>query len=71
MRRLYVVGDHSNLYVLNSRDGSCVESYYLGHESQTISVPPVPLLGHLFIIENAGLNYANVHVLRVDDAVRN
>jgi outer membrane protein assembly factor BamB len=67
LRRLYVVGDHSNLYVLNSRDGSCVESYYLGHESQTISVPPVPLLGHLFIIENAGLNYANVHVLRVDE----
>ncbi|MGC6443811.1 MAG: PQQ-binding-like beta-propeller repeat protein [Rubripirellula sp.] len=67
LRRAYLAGGHSNLYVLNSRDGSCVESYYLGHESSTISVAPVPLLGHVFVIENAGADYANVHVLRVDE----
>ena len=67
LRRAYLAGDHSNLYVLNSRDGSCIESYYLGHESSTVSVAPVPLLGHVFVIENAGADYANVHVLRVDE----
>lgn len=67
LRKAYLAGGHSNLYVLNSRDGNCVESYYLGHESSTISVAPVPLLGHVFVIENAGADYANVHVLRVDE----
>ena len=67
LRRLYLVGDHSNVYVLNSRDGSCIESYYLGHEAATVSVPPVPLLGHLFVVENAGSDYSNVHILRVDE----
>ena len=67
LRRVYLAGDHSNVYVLNSRDGNCVESYYLGHEAATVSVPPIPLLGHLFVIENAGADYANMHVLRVDE----
>lgn len=66
-QRAYIAGDHSNLYVLNTRDGSCVESYYIGHEAETIHVPPIPLLGHVFVIENAGTDYANVHVLRVDE----
>jgi outer membrane protein assembly factor BamB len=61
-----VPGDHSNLYVLNTADGSCLESFYIGHEPGTVIVPPVPLLGHVFVIENAGVDYAYVHVLRVD-----
>lgn len=65
--RIYLAGNHSNLYVLNTRDGKCSESYYIGHEEGTVSVPPVPLLGHVFVIENAGSDYANVHVLRVDE----
>ncbi len=69
--RAYVPGNHSNLYLLNSRDGSCLESFYIGHEEGTISVPPVPLLGHVFVIENAGSDYANVHVLRVDESGQN
>ena len=65
--RAYLPGDHSNIYVLNSRDGSCVESYYLGHDQGAVAVPPVPLLGHVFVIENAGVDFARVHVLEVDD----
>ncbi|MEM6980108.1 MAG: PQQ-binding-like beta-propeller repeat protein [Planctomycetota bacterium] len=64
--RAYLPGDHSNLYVLNSRDGSCLESYYIGHAEGTIAVPPVSLLGHLFVVENAGSDFARVHVLRVN-----
>lgn len=65
--RVYIPGDHSNLYVLNARDGACVESFYIGHAEGTIVVPPIPLLGHLFVVENAGTDYANLHVLRVDE----
>jgi len=67
LRRVYLPGDHSNLYVLDSRTGNSVESFYTGHEEGTIVVPPVALLGHLFVIENAGADYANVHVLRMDE----
>ena len=66
-KRAYVIGDHSNLYLLNTRDGSCLESFYVGHEPGTVSIPPVPLLGHVFVIVNAGSDYANLKVLRVDE----
>ena len=66
-KRAYVVGDHSNLYLLNTRDGACLESFYVGHEPGTVSVPPVPLLGHVFVIVNAGSDYANLRVIRTDE----
>ncbi|MCO8124149.1 PQQ-binding-like beta-propeller repeat protein [Stieleria sp. TO1_6] len=62
----YLPGDHSNLYVLNSNDGSSIESYYVGHAAGTIAVPPAPLLEHLFVIENKGPDYCLVHILGVD-----
>ena len=69
--KLYQAGDHSNLYILGTRDGKCSESFYLGHDEGTVVVPPVPLLGHVFVIENATPSYARVHVLRVDDEGNN
>ncbi|TWU51007.1 outer membrane biogenesis protein BamB [Rubripirellula tenax] len=69
--RGYLPGNHSNLYVMNTRDGACLESFYIGHRDGTIAVPPVPLLGHVFVIENAGSEYAIVHVLRVDESGQN
>ncbi|MFG0261126.1 MAG: PQQ-binding-like beta-propeller repeat protein, partial [Novipirellula sp. JB048] len=62
----YLPGDHSNLYVLNTRDGSCAETFYIGHAEGTVAVPPVALLGHLFVLENAGTDYTRVHILKVD-----
>ena len=66
--RGYIPGDHSNVYVLNSRDGSCIESYYLGHSKGAVAVAPVPILGHVFVIENAGVDFCLVHVLSVDES---
>ena len=63
----FLPGDHSNLYVIGTRDGSCKDSFYIGHESGTIAVPPVPLLGHLFVIENAASDYALVHILKIGE----
>lgn len=64
---LFLPAEHSNLYVLRSGDGECLQSYYIGHEAGTIRVPPVHLLGHLFVIENAGSDYSLIHVLRVNE----
>jgi outer membrane protein assembly factor BamB len=64
---LYVVGEHSNLYILDSTSGKCLHSYYLGHESGTINIAPVSLLGHLFVFENAGTDYCIVHILRINE----
>lgn len=64
--RAYQPGNHSNLYVLNTRDGSCLESYYVGHAEGTIAVAPVALMEHLFVFENAGTDFARVHILAVD-----
>jgi outer membrane protein assembly factor BamB len=69
--RAYLPGDHSNLYVLNTRDGSCIESYYIGHAEGTIAVPAIPLLGHVFVVENKGTDYCNVHILRADESGQN
>ena len=66
--RGYIPGDHSNVYIINSRDGSCTESYYLGHDRGAVAVAPVPLLGHVFVIENAGVDYCLVHVLAVNES---
>jgi outer membrane protein assembly factor BamB len=63
---IYVTADHSNVYVLGAERGDCLQSYYLGFGPSTVRVPPVVLLGHLFVAENAGVDYALLHILRLD-----
>lgn len=67
---VYQTGDHSNLYLLDSRSGACVESYYTGHAEGAIRVPPVFLLNHLFVFDNSGEDYSLVHVLKTNDQGR-
>lgn len=66
--KLYLTGNHSNLYVMERRSGKCTESFYLGHAPGTIAVPPVALqsgdTGHVFVFENAGSDFAYMHVLK-------
>lgn len=70
--KLYLPGDHSNLYVLDRRSGKCLESFYLGHAAGTVAVPPVALqggdTGHVFVFENAGADFARMHVLKCDSS---
>ncbi|MGN6136774.1 MAG: outer membrane protein assembly factor BamB family protein [Aureliella sp.] len=65
---IYLPGDHSNLYVLSRQDGKCQEVYYLGHRSGTIAVPPVHLLGQLFVFENRTSGRSYIRILQTDDA---
>jgi len=68
--KLYLTADHSNLYVLDKKSGKCTESFYVGHEKGTVAVPPISLqgaeAGHVFVIENAGVDFALMHVLKCD-----
>ena len=65
-QRLYQVGDHANLYVLDEDSLACQEVYYLAHKAGTITVPPVIVLGHLFVAENSGEAYCDLHILATD-----
>ena len=39
--RWYLVGEHSNLFVVDPDAGKCVDVWYLGHEPGQLCVPPV------------------------------
>ena len=63
---LYAVAEHSNLFVLSPDNLVCREVIPLGHEAGSIQIPPTGTLRHLFLYENAGLEYSFLHVLAVD-----
>jgi outer membrane protein assembly factor BamB len=65
--QLYVPGEHSNLYVLSRNSGECKEVLYTGHAAGTIAVPPVYLLGHLFVFENPAPDYSVVRILSTNE----
>ena len=65
--QIYQVGGHDNLYVFSADTLECQEVYYIGHKPGTIVVPPVMALGYLFVVENAGPDYALLHVLATDE----
>ena len=64
--RLYVVSEHSNLYVLASDTLECNEVYYLGHSIEGVSAPPVSTLGFVFVVERLSLLNSQLHVLATD-----
>ena len=61
--QLYIPADHSNVYVLSRSDGTCPEVFYLGHRPGSIAVPPVWMLGQLFVFENIGSQSAKIRIL--------
>ena len=63
---LYQVGEHSNVYVLDEATLECKEVYYLGHKPGSVAAPPVLALGHLFLVENSGADFSDLHVLATD-----
>lgn len=66
-RKRYVLGNHSNLYVLSRGNGECEEVYYLGHNPGTIAVPPLWVLNQLILFENAGPDYSLMRVLSTNE----
>ncbi|PQO25850.1 hypothetical protein C5Y96_20560 [Blastopirellula marina] len=63
---VYVVAEHSNVYVLSPDNLICGEVIPVGHEVGTITVEPTGTLRQLFLFENAGLEYSFLHLFSVD-----
>ncbi len=63
----YIVGEHSNIYVLGRGDGVCNEVYFLGHSIGTIAVPPVHSLGLLFVFENFEVGSSRIHIFKTNE----
>lgn len=66
-RRRYVMGNHSNLYVLSRTSGQCEEVEYVGHNPSSIVVPPIWILNHLIIFDNDGPDYSTMRVYSTND----
>ncbi len=64
---IYLPGNHNNLYVLSRQDGKCKEVYYVGHRAGTVVVPPIHLLGMVFLFENITTERTLVRILQADD----
>lgn len=64
---VYVPGEHSNLYVLSRQNGTCKQVFYIDSKEGAIRVPPVLLMGQLFILENRNTISANIRILETDD----
>ncbi|RIK81654.1 MAG: hypothetical protein DCC67_07985, partial [Planctomycetota bacterium] len=64
--RLYVVGEHSNVYTLSTRGFACLGVFYAGHSAGSVTAPPLQLLNKLVIADNSGAETCQVRVLSLD-----
>ncbi len=65
---LYIMAEHSNLYVISRSNGDCQEVYYTGHRAGSVVVPPKLLLGQLFVMENLNSSSAKIRILATSDS---
>jgi len=66
-RKRYLLGNHSNLYILSRGNGECDEVVYIGHNPGTIAVPPIWVLNQLILFENAGPDHSLMRVYSTND----
>jgi hypothetical protein len=66
-KKLLQLGEHSTLFVLNGDTLEGLETYYLGHKTGAIFVPPVAVLDHVLVPESPGDDYTLIHVLGTDE----
>lgn len=64
---IYQPANHSNIYVIDRRNGTCKDVFYLGHLPGALKVPPVLLYGHLFVFDNISANAARIRILQVGE----
>jgi len=66
-KKRYVLGNHSNLYVLSRSGGKCDEVEYIGHAPSSIAVPPIWIQNQLILFENEGADYSLMRVFHTND----
>lgn len=68
----YQLGENSNLFALSTGTLQCQEVLYLGHEPESVHVPPVVVgLGgsggqYVFVVEDQGVHHSLLHILMAD-----
>ena len=65
--RVYVLGEHSNLYTLSGADLSCLGVHYLGHSAGSIAAPPALVLNKVIVADNSGAETSRIRALALDD----
>ena len=63
---VYLVAEHSNLYVLSLADGHCKEVVYLGHQLGSISTRPITVGHFLLLADNDKLESSTLRVFSVE-----
>ncbi len=66
-KKRYVLGNHSNLYVLSRTSGKCEEVEYIGHAPSSIAVPPIWIQNQLILFENEGSDYSLMRVFQTNE----
>ncbi len=66
-RLYYQIAEHSNVYVLAAESGECREVFYLGHEPESVAVPPLLVGRYLIVVENRGPEDSLLRVLLADE----
>src|SRR5439155_18529995 len=64
--RVYQLGQHSTLFVLDANSLACTETVYLGHRAGELLVPPMAVLDQLLVMRSPANDYSEIHVLGPD-----
>lgn len=64
--RVYQLGEHSTLFVLDANTLACSETVYLGQQAGELFVPPVAVLDQLLIVTSPADDYSEIRVLSPD-----
>ncbi|MBA3482782.1 MAG: PQQ-binding-like beta-propeller repeat protein, partial [Pirellulales bacterium] len=65
--RIYVLGEHSNIYTLSGSDFSCLGVHYVGHAAGGAAVPPVLALNKVIVADNTGAETSRVVALSLNE----
>ncbi|HEX5444333.1 MAG TPA: PQQ-binding-like beta-propeller repeat protein [Pirellulales bacterium] len=63
----FQLAENSNLYSLNTQTNQCQEVLYLGHDPESIHVPPLVISPYVFIAKDNGTSDSLLLVLSSDD----
>ncbi len=65
--RIYLVAEHSYLWILSLQDGQCLELVSIGHEPGSITAPPLPLADWVLLAENYRIDRAMLKLIGVGE----
>ena len=67
-KRIYLAGEHSSLYTINSNTFECLGVTYVGHSPGSIQTQPLLITSKLVLVENTGLESSVIRVHRLDES---